>query len=99
MTTKLERNDDEAVLLLAKDFEQRLCKDKVRFAVGGPEARYSSVWVARRTKSDFYIGIRSVMGRSSKISLHGETRICKLGLTNRHFSSAVQRGLFPPARR
>jgi hypothetical protein len=79
---------------LLREFEQRLCKDKVRFAVGEPGGRYSSVWSALGSNNDFYIGARSVMG-STKISLH-KTGICRLGLTASHFDLAVEQGLIPP---
>jgi hypothetical protein len=76
-----------------REFERRLCKDKVRFAVGKPGGHHSSVWVTRANRSDFYIGARTVMG-STKISLH-ESGICRLGLTASHFDLAVEQGLIP----
>jgi hypothetical protein len=80
---------------LLTEFERRFCKNGVRFAVREPTGRHSSVWSALGDKNDYYIGVRSLMGGSTKISLH-KSRVCKLGLTKEHFEFAVERGLIPP---
>jgi hypothetical protein len=79
---------------ILKEFEQRLSKDGVRFAIGEPGGRYSGVWSAIGSNSDFYIGARSVMG-STKISLHS-SGVCRLGLSKQHFAFAVERALISP---
>jgi hypothetical protein len=76
------------------DFERRLVKDKVRFAIGGPDERFSGVWVHWHHKSDFYIGARSILG-SMKISLH-KSRRCRIAMTERHYATASQHGLSVP---
>jgi hypothetical protein len=76
------------------DFERRLTKDKVRFAVGRPGGHYSGVWAHWGNKSDFYIGARSILG-SMKISLH-KSGICRVALTDRHFAALTQKGRLVP---
>ena len=76
------------------DFVRRLERTNFRFAVGSAEAGHSSMWTAFGTGNEYYIGARHVMG-SSKISLH-QSGICRVALTEKHFSALLSDGLTQP---
>jgi hypothetical protein len=71
-------------------------KHGVRFAASCGE-RYSGVWVAVSTGSDFYLGARSVFG-TIKISLHKSGQ-CRIAITSEHLARMVAQGLTPPEAR
>ena len=69
-------------------------RERVRFAVGSPQERYSATWLTTDDKSGFYIGVRSMMG-VLKISLH-TSGMSRLAFTETYRVSAIERGLIPP---
>jgi hypothetical protein len=64
---------------IVADFEQKVTKDKLRFAVGKPAVGHSGIWFAWNTQSEFYLGARGIFG-NTKISLHKSGR-CRLAIT------------------
>jgi hypothetical protein len=76
-----------------KDFERRTSK-RLRFAISGPNSKYSGGWCAFGHGNDFYLGARSVLG-SIKISLHA-SGICRVALTERQIALMRAQGLELP---
>ncbi|WP_201832843.1 hypothetical protein [Microvirga zambiensis] len=72
---------------------EKSLKDKMRFAAGLRDGRYSGVWAAWSSKSDFYLGARSILG-SLKISLH-QSGICRIALTEQQAKALEAQGLRP----
>jgi hypothetical protein len=64
---------------IVADFERKILKDKLRFAIGKPAEGHSGVWSAWNTQSEFYLGARGTLG-NTKISLHKSGR-CRFALT------------------
>lgn len=56
--------------------------NRLRFGVGDPSGKHSSIWVMTHNKNDVYLGSRNLMGRI-KISFH-ESGIARVALTHQY---------------
>ena len=80
-----------------EEFERRISKDKLRFAVCDQNGQHSGVWSAWGNRGDFYVGARNMLG-SMKISLHA-SGVCRVALTEKHIAMMTAQGLEAPADR
>lgn len=64
--------------------------DRIRFGVGDPSGKHSSVWVATHNRNDVYLGSRNLMGRI-KISFH-QSGIGRVALTEQYQSNLKDAG-------
>ena len=98
---------DGAARLQIEELERRISKDKIRFAVGTPQGRFSSVWSAwgqgLGQRATYYVSpptfvysttLRRVV-YSTKISLHGGGH-WQWALTKEHFEELKVQGLPQP---
>jgi hypothetical protein len=72
------------------DFERRM-SSHFRFAISGPNSKYSGGWCIFSHGNDFYLGARSILG-SIKISLHA-SGICRIAFTERQMALMRAQGL------
>lgn len=71
--------------------------DVLRFGARSAEGRYSSLWFARRSGSDLYLGLRSLGGKF-KLSLHKDGN-AQVSVTYEHFAGLPNEGVPPPPSR
>jgi hypothetical protein len=75
------------------DLEKKLNRHGLRFCVGCTDVGYSGIWSAFSKVSDYYVGVRGILGMI-KISLHA-SGICRLALTDHHASFLQSLGMLP----
>jgi hypothetical protein len=79
-----------------EDFERRIAKGQIRFAVCNSQGKHSGVWCAWGQNSEYYIGAHSVLG-TIKVSLHS-SGCCRIARTKQHMKLLADQGLAPPRR-
>ena len=66
----------------------------IRLCACSPSGRHSGTWMAIGSRSDYYIGARSIFG-SMKISLHA-SGICRVAMTDHQSKFLIEQGLMQP---